>query len=242
MGSSKNFLMQILSPYGDWPHPRGIQAVDKESTRRMKRALGGLSKILGARVPIYMGHPDDHSRGKKLKSLGYVHAIHEVDGGIAISSCYDDETYKKFIDGTYKSLSPRWQMEKLTDGRYRPVRLISVGITNNLNIEGSGELIRIKSAVEKSKQEMLGQKNSKLCSEILERAKNCNANAHSSCVKIKSAILEKKIETRTHKILPKKEKPNLAALAQERSERLNEPFTKSFAAIRRQYEKISAHG
>ena len=38
-------------------------------------------------------------------------------------------------------MSPRWEMQSLGNGMYRPVRLVSVGLTNNPNIKGCGIII-----------------------------------------------------------------------------------------------------
>ena len=56
-------LVQVLCPYGEWRHSRGMQVVDFESARRMKRSMG-IFRYLGA-IPIYMGHPDDYPGGGK---------------------------------------------------------------------------------------------------------------------------------------------------------------------------------
>ena len=57
-------LVQVLCPYGEWKHSRGMQVVDFESARRMKRSMLILRALGG--IPIYIGHPDDYPDGEKV--------------------------------------------------------------------------------------------------------------------------------------------------------------------------------
>ena len=49
-------LLQVLCPFGEWPPAKGMQVVDEESARKMKRAAAW-SAAVG--IPIYVGQPDD---------------------------------------------------------------------------------------------------------------------------------------------------------------------------------------
>ena len=129
-------LLQVLCPFGEWPHAKGMQVVDEESARKMKRAAAW-SAAVG--IPIYVGHPDDE--GIRAKAVGRIKRICPTNDGIAVVAAYPQKTYEKIVRGEFSAMSPRWRMQKLGDGRYRPVKLLSVGLTNNPNISESGKIL-----------------------------------------------------------------------------------------------------
>ena len=131
-------LVQVLCPYGEWKHSRGMQVVDFESARRMKRSMLILRALGG--IPIYIGHPDDYPDGEKVP-VGKIVGIFSTHDGIAVVARYSDSVCGRILKKEISAMSPRWQMEKLPDGKYRPVRLLSVGLTNNPNIPLSGTII-----------------------------------------------------------------------------------------------------
>lgn len=135
-------LLQVLCPFGEWPHAKGMQVVDEESARKMKRAAAW-SAAVG--IPIYVGHPDDE--GIRAEAVGRIKRICPTNDGIAVVAAYPQKTYEKIVRGEFSAMSPRWRMQKLGDGRYRPVKLLSVGLTNNPNISESGKILGFGGAV-----------------------------------------------------------------------------------------------
>lgn len=133
-------IVQILSPYGEWPHKLGMQLVDERSLEKMKRAAR-FSTLVGCGIPIFIGHPDESPRSKAVP-VGKISRIFGLGDGIAVEAKYSDEAFRKISEGKLKSMSPRWRMEKLPDGKFRPVKLISAGLTNNPNIPDSGRIVK----------------------------------------------------------------------------------------------------
>lgn len=129
--------VQILARLGKHPHPRGMQVVDKKSFKKMRAKLRG---IFTTKVPVYENaHPDETPMPKdELMSLevGFVKDLILADNVILMVSKYKKKAYQEVKNG--RKLSPRWEMESLNNGEYRPIRLISVGLTDKPNIKESG--------------------------------------------------------------------------------------------------------
>lgn len=114
-------LLQVLCPFGEWPHAKGMQVVDEESARKMKRAAAW-SAAVG--IPIYVGHPDDE--GIRAEAVGRIKRICPTNDGIAVVAAYPQKTYEKIVRGEFSAMSPRWRMQKLGD-RQIPPREAPVG-------------------------------------------------------------------------------------------------------------------
>ena len=237
-------LVQILCPYGNWNHIQGMQRVDSVSLKKMQRA-SRFSMLIGAGIPIYIGHPDENPKSK-AKPVGKIVRIFEVHGGIGIEARYCTSAYEKIANGEIKSMSPRWQMEKLPSGEYRPIRLISAGLTNNPNIEGSGRVINAqdyilnKNLVSESKEII------KQCKAVLTRASHCKKSATKISKALKSAEIQARLEKTKISAEKNAEKSSsevgsqmtltqLAHLANQRSKTLGESYSKSFAYLRKQH-------
>lgn len=134
--------IQILARLGNHSHPQGMQVLDKKSFKKMRAKLKG---IFAAKVPIYENsHPDETSMSKdELKSLevGFVKDLILADNVILMVSKYKKKAYREIKNG--RKLSPRWEMESLNNGEYRPIRLISVGLTGIPNIKECGTPFRV---------------------------------------------------------------------------------------------------
>ena len=219
-------LLQVLCPFGEWPHAKGMQVVDEESARKMKRAAAW-SAAVG--IPIYVGHPDDE--GIRAKAVGRIKRICPTNDGIAVVAAYPQKTYEKIVRGDFSAMSPRWRMQKLGDGRYRPVKLLSVGLTNNPNISESGKILGfggrgLAQTAERSRAAMA--KMGKLAEEI----EICAEKAESLRKSAAAATISERLAAR--KNADERPERRLAELALERSRRLGEPYTKSFAAVKKQ--------
>lgn len=237
MKSNKVVLLQVLSPFGNWQHQRGMQVVNKQSAKAMRQSFGALKRLFGAKLPIFEGHPDDTPRKKLPKPLGYIRDIHETIDGIAITAEYDENTYRERIENKYSALSPRWEMKALGREQYTPIRLISVGLTNNPNIPQSGKVLLVDS-VENTEQMNSHLKQVKSyasrCGRITEKAKVCLNSAEETLKQLKSDCVGARIlkirKDSTERIAPTTK--GLSDLARERSERLGEPYSLSFAKLR----------
>lgn len=236
MNSGARGVVQLLSPYGQWSHRKGMQLVDEEAARRIRDSfMRGFDRIWG--LPIYVGHPDDGRHPHKARAVGRVESVSATPEGIAISARYSEEAYKKLSGGELRWLSPRWQMQRLEDGRYRPVRLISVGMTNNPNIPGSGSILSPgRSARGEAMQKCArGAKEAvQRCSAIAPKIARCARTAE-AISKEAERVRRERIDSGLAKMSRKPSPAELARLASERAEKTGESYVKSFALLRRKY-------
>ncbi len=133
-----------LADYGDWPHPSGLQRFTPSSAATMVRGFqslwGRLRRRFGG-VPLYVGHPDDpafagQSGHDDTRAYAWITSLQARDDGLYIHPRWSEPGREMLQHAFYKFLSPRWQMRPLGDGTFEPVRLLSVGLTNNPNIPG----------------------------------------------------------------------------------------------------------
>lgn len=231
-------LLQILSPFGEWGHSKGCQVVDEIAGIRMRKDFESIfRKIFRKSVPIYEGHPDDEFEIKNLKGyeIGEVEGITINEEGIVVLCRYESGALERMESLGFKYLSPRWQMESLGGGRYRPIKLISIGMTDNPNIKGSGKVVSgvvLNNDFLRSTENKLKDANKRL-GEALEK---CDAIA--KLIRDSGRIKkEKELESaiKTFKSRPKGKE--LASLAKERMKETGESYIKSFSAVRKKFLK-----
>lgn len=133
-----------LADYGDWPHARGIQRLSREAAGRMceyfKSLRGRLARRFGG-LPVYIGHPDDpgfagNSGHDDTRAYAWIADMQDRDDGLYVLPRWSQAGRELLANAFYKFLSPRWAMRHLEADIYEPVRLISIGLTNQPNIPG----------------------------------------------------------------------------------------------------------
>lgn len=133
-----------LADYGDWPHPSGLQRFTPTSAATMVQGFqslwGRLRRRFGG-VPLYVGHPDDPAFAGQpghddTRAYAWITSLEARSDGLYIHPRWSEPGREMLRNAFYKFLSPRWQMRPLGDGTFEPVRLLSVGLTNNPNIPG----------------------------------------------------------------------------------------------------------
>ncbi len=176
----KNNLIQVLSPYGNLPHPKGLQVLNKESALKMAKNFPSyLRQKFFKKIPIYVGHPDETQKKSKLKSqiVGYIEKIIPLDDGIAVLCTYDEIHYEKILKKELHSMSPRWRTLDLGNGTFMPIELISVGLTNEPNIDSSGDILsptKLSYQQECLEKNLLKEKSlSREISLSIQNSKNC---------------------------------------------------------------------
>ncbi|MBC2593050.1 hypothetical protein H5P28_02135 [Ruficoccus amylovorans] len=142
-----------LADYGDWPHARGVQRLSREAATRMcdyfKSLRGRLARRFGG-LPVYIGHPDDpgfsgQSGHDDTRAYAWIADMQDRDDGLYVLPRWSQAGRELLANAFYKFLSPRWAMRHLDGNLYEPVRLISIGLTNQPNIPGeaiANEIIR----------------------------------------------------------------------------------------------------
>ncbi|MGE9294129.1 MAG: phage protease [Puniceicoccales bacterium] len=133
-----------LADYGDWPHPRGIQRLSRQAAATMceyfKSLRGRLARRFGG-LPVYIGHPDDpgfagQSGHGDTRAYAWISDMQDRDDGLYVLPRWSQAGRELLGNAVYKFLSPRWGMRHLEGDLYEPVRLISIGLTNQPNIPG----------------------------------------------------------------------------------------------------------
>lgn len=133
-----------LAEYGDWPHPRGLQrftpAAANAMVRYFKSLRGRLARRFGG-LPVYIGHPDDNQFSGKTghtdtRAYAWVTDLQTRSDGLYAAFKWSGAGDELLRNAFYKFLSPRWVMEPLGKDVFQPVRLLSVGLTNQPNIPG----------------------------------------------------------------------------------------------------------
>ncbi len=224
-------VIQLLCPYGNWQHSKGMQVVDKISAEKIRNNfMRGLARFRG--LPIYVGHPDDGKKSAPLKAVGKIQSVCKTMHGIVICSRYKSEIFNAIASGKLKWLSPRWQMQDLGNGNFRPIKLISAGLTNNPNIPSSGlilsdlsKFIKPFSAIQKAKNSL---------TKIRTKIANCQC-ASKAIFKEVNLLKNEKLDANIAKLNQKPQAFELAAMALNLAKESGEDYATSFAKIRRKY-------
>lgn len=90
-------------------------------------------------LPLYIGHPDDSELAARYEDkdpVGEVAGLEARADGLYLLPRWNERGRALLDEGRFAYLSPRWSMRPLGGNRFRPQRLLSVGLTNNPNIPG----------------------------------------------------------------------------------------------------------
>lgn len=129
-----------LSPYGTFEHPDGKQTISRMDAERCVKSTKTLLFLLKLRkIPVYIGHPDDPRFQGQPEHMnpnvyGFVKSLQANEQGLWARIEWSAAGQELIDNGIYTHLSPRWQMQKASDGTYHPVKLISVGLTRKPNL------------------------------------------------------------------------------------------------------------
>jgi phage I-like protein len=133
-----------LSPYGDFPHPKGIQRMNRVAAEGMANHFSRISSKLArlfAGVPFYVGHPDLpglENEYPDTKAYGWVKGLEARDDGLYGKVEWSEPGKQMLANAHYKFLSPYWFGEPIGTEKgktvYKPVELASVGLTNHPRI------------------------------------------------------------------------------------------------------------
>ncbi len=133
-----------LTPYGEFPNSNGLQICDHTAADRMVKHFHSLTGRVGRLfrgLPIYVGHPDYAPVGDEYPDktvYGHINALEARPDGLYGKPDWTTEGKSMVNEKDFLYPSPHWRMEPVF-GRphaFRPVRLVSIGLTNNPNIQG----------------------------------------------------------------------------------------------------------
>jgi hypothetical protein len=132
-----------LSPFGDFPHARGLQRMNRAAAEAMVAQFhsfrGRLGRLFGG-VPFYVGHPDlpNSSETVDRKAYGWIMEIEAREEGLFGRVKWSDAGLELLRNAHFKFLSPYWEAREIgqENGRriYQPIALLSAGLTNQPNI------------------------------------------------------------------------------------------------------------
>jgi phage I-like protein len=134
-----------VSPYGQFPHPLGLQQLDQESGNAMagefNSVLGKLKRGFGGR-PWYRGHPDTNpTKYPDGEAYGWINGVEARNDGVYANVDWTPKGEQLIRDRSYKYFSPVWDAAPANVGGkrvVRPYKLVSVGFTNMPNIPVAG--------------------------------------------------------------------------------------------------------
>ncbi|MBA4136760.1 MAG: hypothetical protein C0518_05535 [Opitutus sp.] len=136
--------------YGVYPNAVGLQVFDRAAAEAIVSAFNDRANRIAQMFrgePIYVGHPDDEAwkranPGIHAQAVGRIREVQATDTGLRLRLAYNDEG-TRLVGGdapAFTSFSPNWGMLPTThQGRkaFRPVQLLSIGLTNQPNIPGT---------------------------------------------------------------------------------------------------------
>lgn len=130
--------------YGEYAHPVGVQIFDREAAQSMANELASLlGKITrGFRgVPVYAGHPDHPDQRMAAqypdrKARGWIKEIIVGETSARFVTAYNELGKGEVEDAQWAGYSPLWLMKPVANerGKYRPMILKSMALTNNPNM------------------------------------------------------------------------------------------------------------
>ncbi|MDR3143744.1 MAG: phage protease [Puniceicoccales bacterium] len=133
-----------ISAYGHYPHPQGLQCIDRVAVQAMvehfKSFRGRLRRRFGG-LPVYIGHPDDPQLRQQpghqdTRAYAWIQDLEAREDGLHGLIKWSDAGLELLRNAFFKFFSPRWEMQVIGPGQFRPIRLLSIGLTNYPNIPG----------------------------------------------------------------------------------------------------------
>lgn len=135
-----------LAEYGEHRHERGLQRFHIQQARQLANDFHSLRSRLARKFlgcPIYIGHPDDPAWQARpghndTRAYAWIIDMEAREDGLYVLPRWSNAGHALLANTHYRFLSPRWQMRYLDRARriLEPVRLLSIGLTNQPNIPG----------------------------------------------------------------------------------------------------------
>lgn len=132
---------RLFVPYGNFPHPRGLQLFNQEAAAIMARVFNSLpAKIsrffTGAGAPVYLGHPDVPGRpdsNPAAPAVGWIKGIAAENDGAYFDVDWNEDGQRAVTNKHFRFYSPNWNCRAVKGG-IQPVQLLSIGLTNSPRI------------------------------------------------------------------------------------------------------------
>ncbi len=131
---------KLFFPFGEYPHPKGLQRFDRQSGEILASAFTSLGtrsgQLFTPGVPIYRGHPDVPGRpdsDPSAPAIGWVQGIEVANEGVNLAVKWSPEGEAAISSAHFRFYSPNWLLRPVKGG-IQPVKLLSIGLTNNPRI------------------------------------------------------------------------------------------------------------
>ena len=129
-----------VSPFGRFPHRVGMQVFDRQAANAIvglfNSARDRLARLWRG-LPVFIGHPDlDPKMYPDHRKYGSIQRLEVRPDGLYAQAKWSRAGREIVNDEHFDFPSPLWNMEPVPHeaGAFRPVELISVGLTNRPNI------------------------------------------------------------------------------------------------------------
>lgn len=123
-------------PFGEYPHKKGLQIFDNAAAQEMRAFAKSMAgRVLG--MPLYIGHPDVPGRpdtNPAAPAVGWFTDISIENDGARFHTKLGPRGKEAVENAEFRFYSPNWACQRVAGGKLRPVRLKSMGLTNNPNI------------------------------------------------------------------------------------------------------------
>lgn len=133
-----------IAPYGNYPHSRGMQKVDRAAGEKLANNFNGMLARMSPRffgAPIYIGHPDKPELKKDFpdnRAYGWVKRLEARADGVYAQTSWSEAGLGLVNSKHYLYVSPHWNAETVgqANGKpiFHPAELVSVGLTNQPNL------------------------------------------------------------------------------------------------------------
>lgn len=136
----KELLEVRIAPLGEYPQGGAVQVVDAGALAELTGEFGRRARWrwLAGTVPVFLGHPDAAGGKGDPRPLGTVEAVEARADGLYGRLRLDAGRRRRAeaLEGPLHA-SPHWRLRALGPGRWRPFRLLSVGLTATPNLPGT---------------------------------------------------------------------------------------------------------
>lgn len=129
----------VIAPYGDHGHADGMQRISRDDAQAMVNEFNSpfnlVARVMG--LPWYIGHPDHPAfkdRYKDTKAYGRIKQLKAGKDGLLANIRWNNAGKSLIRERAFHGHSPNWSARKDSSGRWRPVKLKSVGFTNENNL------------------------------------------------------------------------------------------------------------
>lgn len=137
LGSKAGSWIEI-APYGKHRHSAGMQVFDRNDATAMVQDFANSRRFKWLGLPWYIGHPDHPQHKDRYKDGAAYGRIKELRAGVTGLEArlkLGSKGMSIVNEEVYDGHSPNWGCIRDASGNYRPRTLLSVGWTNEANID-----------------------------------------------------------------------------------------------------------